>query len=97
MFVVTLTYLADLAEIDAALEEHVGWLGRQYDDGVFLASGRRVPRVGGVILARGISRDDLEQRLAGDPFRARGLAEYEITEFVATRVGPGLEQLLETS
>ncbi|PPK98432.1 uncharacterized protein YciI [Kineococcus xinjiangensis] len=96
MFLVTLTYTADLAEVDAALAEHVAWLGRQYDDGVFAASGRRVPRVGGVILAAGLTRDELERRLAGDPFRMRGLAEYAVEEFVPSRVAPGLEQLLET-
>ncbi|MGA8116919.1 MAG: YciI family protein [Actinocatenispora sp.] len=93
MFVVTLTYTADLAEIDAALDDHVEWLGRQYADGVLVASGRRAPRVGGVLLAVGVSRGDLDRRLATDPFHRRGLAEYDVVEFVASRVADGLERL----
>lgn len=94
MFVVTLTYRVDLKRIDEALEDHVAWLDQQYADGVFIASGRRVPRVGGVILARGLSPEDLEQRLASDPFNQRGLAEYAVTEFVPSRTAQGFEHLL---
>ncbi|MBA8795874.1 uncharacterized protein YciI [Friedmanniella endophytica] len=93
MFVVTLTYTAELAEIDAALHDHAEWLDQQFNDGIFLASGRQIPRKGGVILASGTTRSDLEHRIAEDPFSERGLASYEIAEFNATRVVPGLELL----
>jgi uncharacterized protein YciI len=94
MFMVTLTYLVDLSEVDAALPEHVAWLDQQYADGVFVASGRLVPRVGGMILVAGTSREDLKRRLALDPFGRLGLAEHAIVEFVPSRVADGLEQLL---
>ncbi len=93
MFVVTLTYTADLSEIDAALPDHVAWLEEQYAAGVLVASGRRVPRVGGVLLATAADRGDLDRRLATDPFRRRGLAEYEVVEFVASKVADGLARL----
>ena len=95
VFVVPLTYLVDLSEIDAALPEHVAWLDQQYSDGVFIASGRQVPRVGGLLLAAGTSRQDLERRLALDPFRRLGLAEHVVVEFVPSRVTGALEQLLQ--
>lgn len=94
MFMVTLTYLVDLSEVDAALPEHIAWLDQQYADGVFAASGRQVPRVGGMILVAGTSREDLERRLALDPFGRLGLAEHAVVEFVPSRVADGLEQLL---
>lgn len=94
MFVVLLTYRADLARIDDALRDHIAWLDQQYADGVFIVSGRRVPRVGGVILARNVSPEDLERRLASDPFRQRGLAEYAVTEFVPSRTAEGFDHLL---
>lgn len=93
MFVVTLSYLVDIERIDAAMAAHRQWLDGQYEDGVFLASGAKVPREGGVILAAGLERSELEARLARDPFRERGLAEYSIVEFVARKVAPGLERL----
>ena len=94
MFVVTLTYVADLAEIDAAMPRHMAYLRRQYEEGVFLVSGRQVPRVGGVIIATGLERSDLEERVAQDPFVAEGLAEASIVEFNASQTAPQLKGLL---
>jgi uncharacterized protein YciI len=94
MFIVTLKYLADLSEVDAALPEHVAWLDQQYADGVFIASGRQVPRVGGLILAISTTREDLDRRLALDPFGHLGLAEHTVIEFAPSRVADGLDQLL---
>ena len=51
MFVLELTYTAPESRVDEFLAEHVAWLDRQYAAGVFLASGRKVPRDGGIILA----------------------------------------------
>lgn len=81
MFVVILTYTRPLEEVDAHLEAHSQYLGRQYQQGVFIASGRQVPRTGGVILARAASREALQQVLEQDPFWAHGLAEYQVIEF----------------
>ena len=49
MFVVLITYLKPISEIDAQLADHVRFLDEQYAKGLFLASGRQVPRTGGVI------------------------------------------------
>ena len=59
MFVVTLRYTKPLAEIDRRMPEHVRFLEECYRAGVFLVSGRQVPRKGGVILAVGPSKKDL--------------------------------------
>jgi uncharacterized protein YciI len=68
MHIVTLTYTADLAEINEALPDHQDWLYVNYADGAFLASGPRKPRIGGVILTANISQQDLDARLADDPY-----------------------------
>jgi uncharacterized protein YciI len=93
MFVITLRYTAGLDQIDAALQAHTEWVDRQYDDGVFVASGAMVPREGGVILAAGLERSELEARLALDPFRQQDIAEYTVVEFTPRRVAAGLERL----
>jgi uncharacterized protein YciI len=93
VFVVDLSYVADLDRIDAHLDDHREFLQRQYDAGLFLASGRKTPRTGGVILARG-ERSAVEQALAQDPFHVHGLATYSLTEFAPTMTAPGLEMLL---
>ena len=94
MFVVLLTYTKPLDVIDALLEEHVRFLDANYARGVFLASGRREPRTGGVILARAQSRGALETILADDPFSREGAAAYEVIEFIPGKVTPQLDGLL---
>ena len=74
---------------------HADWLNRQYEAGYFLASGRRKPRTGGVIIARPMSRLKLDAILATDPFAMGKLARYEVIEFQATRTAPELSGVNE--
>ncbi len=50
LHVAVLTYVRPLEEIDTHIPAHVEWLKLVYCDGVFLASGRRVPRTGRFLL-----------------------------------------------
>lgn len=90
LFVVDLTYIADLSKIDALLEPHRTFLKSGYDRGVFLASGPKEPRTGGVILARANTRAELEKLIDQDPFKQEGVAEYRITEFNPVMKADGL-------
>ncbi len=92
MFIVELTYIAPIEAADAHMEPHMAWVKEGYDRGWFLASGRKNPRSGGVILASG-ERAALEAFLGSDPFAVHGIAEYRLTEMVVTRTAPGLEAL----
>ena len=85
MFVIELTYKVDLAEIDAAMKAHVAWLQRHYASGTFIASGRKIPRDGGIILATAPDRAGLEAIVREDPFVARGLADARVIEFRASQ------------
>ncbi|MBA8901326.1 YciI family protein [Phyllobacterium sp. P30BS-XVII] len=95
MYVVSLNYVAPLEELDAVIDGHIAFLDRHYASGTFLASGRKVPRTGGVILARSESEEALRAILAEDPFWQKKLATYDIQQFVATKVQKGLEGLLD--
>lgn len=97
LFVVTLTYRVPLEQIDAALPEHAQWLDQQYAEGVFLLSGRRVPRTGGVIFATNTTAADLQRRLAADPFRRYGYAEYTVVAVEPTRAVGALASLATAS
>jgi len=94
MFIISINYTADIQQIEAHLEEHKQYLQEQYDAGHFIASGRKVPRTGGVILARSESMELLEPIISADPFHLLKLAEYEITEFMPTMVGDEFRNLL---
>ena len=94
MFIVTLTYLQPVEQVDALMADHVAWLQRHYDDGLFVVSGRRVPRVGGVILARSGDEPALRAALAADPFAIHGAARFDLVEFTPTLTAPGAQALL---
>jgi uncharacterized protein YciI len=57
------------------LRAHMRFLKAHYTSGHFLVSGRKVPRDGGIILAVGERRDQVEAIVKQDPFVARGLAD----------------------
>jgi uncharacterized protein YciI len=95
MFVVELIYKADLAEIDARMRAHMGFLKKHYAEGRFLLSGRKIPRDGGVILALGKSRAETETIMREDPFCKDGLAEFRIIEFRASQRAPDIPKRVE--
>ena len=95
MFVVQVHYVKPISEVDAHLEAHRRFLEKQYAKGVFIASGPRVPRTGGIIIARAASKEALEQIIDEDPFYLNGVATYEIMEFVARMVAPELASMVE--
>jgi uncharacterized protein YciI len=94
VFVLLLTYVRPLEEVDALMREHVAWLRTHYGAGRFIVSGRRIPRTGGVILARGDDREEIEALAATDPFVTGGVATCEVVQFRASQTAPGLDALL---
>lgn len=92
MLILSLTYKKDIAEADRYMTPHLDWVKKGYEKGLFLASGRKIPRTGGVILARG-DRAEIEAYVASDPFVIHGIADCEISAVELTTVAPGLEGL----
>ncbi|WP_055698724.1 MULTISPECIES: YciI family protein [Streptomyces] len=90
MFILELTYTAPVAAVDEHLAAHVAWLDAQYEAGVFIASGRKNPRDGGVIIAVADDRARIEEITAADPFTVAGVCAYRVTEFFATKTAPEL-------
>ena len=85
MFVIELIYKAALAQIDAEMPAHMKFLKKYYASGHFLVSGRKIPRDGGIILAVGKSREEIEAIAREDPFCRKGLAEVRVIEFRASQ------------
>jgi len=95
MFVLELTYTVPLDRVGEFMGDHLTWVKAQYDAGVFVASGRKEPRDGGVVIAVGSDRAAIEELVATDPFFVAGVCEYRVTQFFATTVAPALEQYRE--
>ncbi len=92
MLILSLTYTVPLDQVDRHVEPHMAWVKQGYERGWFLASGRKDPRTGGVIIAKG-NRAEIEAFVATDPFAVEGVAQYDITEIVLSRTAEGLEAL----
>ena len=91
MFIVELIYKADLAKIDGAMRTHMAYLKKHYAAGTFVVSGRKIPRDGGIILAVGKTREEIEAIAKEDPFCKLGLAEFRIIEFRVSQRAEDLE------
>jgi len=96
MFVIELTYKAELTEIDAHMKAHVAFLDKHYAAGRFLVSGRKIPRDGGIILSLGESRREVEAIMREDPFCAHGLAEIRVIEFRASQRADDMPKRITT-
>ena len=95
MFVIELTYLADLARIDALMKKHMTFLRKYYASGHFLVSGRKIPREGGIIVAVGESRAQVEAIAREDPFVVQGLAEVRVIEFRASQQADDVQDRID--
>lgn len=97
MFIIELHYKAPLEDIDAQMAEHMKFLRKYYSAGNFLVSGRKIPREGGIILAVGRDREQMEAIAREDPFYRHGLADFRVTEFRASQQAPDIQKRIESS
>lgn len=91
LFVIELSYKVDLNNIEPHLAAHRDFLDQFYADGKFLASGAKVPRDGGIILATASSKEAVQTIIEQDPFYTHQLADYKITEFVPSKTADCLK------
>ena len=96
MFIVNLEYIVPLENLDAHMAEHVIFLRKYYKLNVFLASGRKVPRTGGIILALAKSIEEVEGIMRQDPFFVHKLATFTITEFLTSQTHPEFKKALNS-
>jgi uncharacterized protein YciI len=91
-FVVLIHYTEPLETVAAVTPAHREFLDEGYARGWFLASGRRNPPVGGVLIARAPDRESLEALLARDPFLLQEVARHELIEFDPVKRHPDYAQ-----
>ena len=94
MVVIELRYQKPLDQVEAFLEAHRNFLNTYYEQGVFLASGPKNPRDGGMIIAL-CSKEQAQEMIAQDPFFKEGIAEYKVIEFHPVRAHLDLKKILE--
>ena len=97
MFIIDLHYIVPLDKLDAHMTDHVKFLNKYYKLNVFVASGRKVPRTGGIILALAESKEAVDDIISEDPFFIHKLAEFKVTEFLTSQSHPEIKKLLKGS
>ncbi|MCJ7932985.1 MAG: YciI family protein [Chryseobacterium sp.] len=95
MFIISLTYKASLDEVERYIAEHSIFLQKYYDSGHFIASGRKMPRTGGIIIANASSKNEAEQIISEDPFYTQQIADYEIIEFIPSKHNENFKRFIK--
>lgn len=94
MFIIFLRFSRNKAKAAELVAEHRAWIERGFDEGVFLLVGSLQPSLGGAIVAHGVTRDELERRIAADPFVVHAVVEAEWFELSPNQTDPRLAFLL---
>lgn len=96
MFIINITYKTSLEKVTKYLEAHIQFLNKQYEMKKFIASGRKVPRTGGVIIANIDTKLEVLNIIKQDPFKINDLADYELIEFIPTKTSNELAFLQQS-
>ena len=95
MFILHLTYLVPINEVEKYLQAHREHLDYYYKQGLLIASGPLSPRTGGVIIAAKMELAKLDKILREDPFTLAGIAEYQVMEFTPVKHCAALAALIQ--
>ena len=80
-FIVEINYKIPAEQMADIVAEHRQFLQTGYDQGLLLCSGPRVPRTGGMVVARAASLQEIQQFFEGDPYHQHDVAEHHFVEF----------------
>ena len=95
MIVTTLTYKKPLSEVQKYLNEHIMFLEKFYAKNVFLASGRRDNRVGGVIIVSSNDLQAVKEIMGLDPFYKHEIADYGFMRFEPSKYLDEIKKFVE--
>ena len=97
MFVILLRFSHNKEKANDFMIGHNLWLKRGFEDNVFLVAGSLQPGLGGSIIAHGLSKEDLNNRINEDPFVIEKIVTAEILEIEPRKTDTRLDFLLSKS
>lgn len=80
-FVIILTYKVPFEQLADVLPLHRAFLQTGYDRSWLLMSGPQQPKVGGLIIGRAPSLDEMKEFFKNDPYAVQNVASYQFIEF----------------
>ncbi len=93
MVIIELTYKKPLNMVNQFIEPHVDFLQKYYDQNIFLASGPKEPRDGGIIIAF-VDKKRAKDIIKEDPFYKEDIADYRIIQFIPKKHHEKIRSLL---
>jgi len=97
MFIISLTYKTSLENVERFIPEHNHFLEQHYSSGNFIASGRKEPRTGGIIVAIARSKHEIDEIIKDDSFYIHQVADYDITEFIPSKYNEHFKFFIKNS
>lgn len=94
IFICKVNYMASSEAVERVRGEHRAYLAEFYKKGNLLLSGPRIPREGGLIVAKFNNKDEVLEFSKNDPFVKQNIAEYEIIECEVAMCDKSLERFL---
>ena len=91
MFIFSLTYVKPISEVEQFLPAHIQFLDEHYKKRLFICSGRKVPRTGGIIVCNCTDMKEAEEIMEKDPFFKEGIAQYDIIEFIPSKTSEAFQ------
>lgn len=97
MFLLLVNYIKPIHEVEKYFNEHQLFLEKYYKQQKFIFSGRRNPRIGGIILVNAQAKTEIEDIIKEDPFYIHSVAEYDVIEFSPTKYDERFACFIESS
>lgn len=82
-------------ELQKAIEDHLAFLQKGFDEGFILVSGPKVGVGGGIIIVKGQSLEEIENYISQDPLKISDVQEYKFLEFKLHSCQPMLNEWFE--
>ncbi len=95
MFIILLKFSKNKVDAQDHMSDHVAWLTKGFEDGIFHLAGNLSPMEGGGIIAHGITREELEELVNDDPFVKHDVVEAEYIEISASRVSDQFSNFMD--
>lgn len=94
MFVVLLKFSHNKSQAGEFMTGHNQWIQQGFEDGAFLIVGSLQPALGGAIVAQTSNREEIENRVALDPFVKEKVVSAEIIEITPNQTDERLSFLM---
>jgi len=95
MFIIQLTFSDNKSQAKDFMEGHKKWLQTGFDKGIFVLSGSLQPNAGGGLIAVDVSKQEIEEIVAEDPFVIENVVKPKIIELAPSKADERLSFLLD--